>query len=196
MIDKNQTFEQFVWTCARAFGALVMMRDESLGTKIDIESLTKPSDHYVESIKEYSEKINLLENMTDAEKSIHGQQKIASQLEYARSQIGSDKEERSKIEDMIKQVIIWESPSDEHDGLKTFMLEQLTESIKYNLDEYYQEQIDRLTTMNPIDYYNQELEGAKNSLAYYEKAYTEELERCRTRKDWLIKLIESVGQPV
>lgn len=50
---KITTFEQYAMTCARAFGALVMMRDDPFDAPIPEE--IKVADYYVTNAKEKSE---------------------------------------------------------------------------------------------------------------------------------------------
>jgi hypothetical protein len=42
MVEKNQTFPQFAMSCARAFGALIEMRDEGMDAKIPDEIKPEP----------------------------------------------------------------------------------------------------------------------------------------------------------
>ena len=49
-IKDGITFERFALNCARAFGALINMRDDSLDAEIPDE--IKPSDHHVKALAE------------------------------------------------------------------------------------------------------------------------------------------------
>ncbi len=54
-IAKGITFQQYAWSCARAFGALVMMRDEPSDAPIP-EAFT-PSDYHVKALAEARAKL-------------------------------------------------------------------------------------------------------------------------------------------
>ena len=36
IVDGEETFEEYVWRCTRAFGAMMHMRDDSLGAKFTV----------------------------------------------------------------------------------------------------------------------------------------------------------------
>jgi len=54
-IKDGVTFEQFVWKCARAMGALVMMRDEPSNAPIPVKF--EPSNYYAEEVAKAKAKL-------------------------------------------------------------------------------------------------------------------------------------------
>lgn len=52
--DKDISFEQFVWDCARAFGALVLQRDDAIGSPI---KLPEPSPYNRDRLVEIKSEI-------------------------------------------------------------------------------------------------------------------------------------------
>jgi hypothetical protein len=63
MVEKNQTFPQFAMSCARAFGALVEMRDEGMDAKIPDE--IKPEPYHKKAAAEARKELVAFEAMTE-----------------------------------------------------------------------------------------------------------------------------------
>jgi len=71
LMEKNQTFPEFIMGCARAFGALIMMRDDP--NDATIPDKFEPSDYHAKGIIKAREKLAKLKAMTDGEKLAFGQ---------------------------------------------------------------------------------------------------------------------------
>ena len=65
--NENLSFDEFIWSCARAFGALMHMRDDSSDQEI---RLPEQSEYHKDRIKEAKERLARLEKMTLAEAKI------------------------------------------------------------------------------------------------------------------------------
>lgn len=130
--EPGVTFPEFAMRCARAMGAramgaLVSMREESLDARIPIEFV--PDPYYRESLDKAEAKVRELEVMTVEEAARRAQ----DDFDYARraylESIARWKRETAAYEKMIGEVEAWEPPTKDHAGLKEFMLEQLRMSI-------------------------------------------------------------------
>ena len=49
LMEQGQTFPEFIMSCARAFGALIMMRDDPANAPIPEKF--EPSDYHVRALK-------------------------------------------------------------------------------------------------------------------------------------------------
>jgi hypothetical protein len=189
-IKDGISFEQFVWTCARAFGALVMMRDDSMDAPIP--ERFEPSDTYKKWLLEERAKLGALVAMSVEEVAAAAE---AAYLErhasWARRR-AEKTELRNRYSEMLAKVVQWEPPTPEHQGLKDFMAQQLRESIDFDCGEKYDDEPQRL---EPTDWHNQQVENTRKAIARHLQSHTEEHQRAESRNGWLKALRDSVPPP-
>lgn len=187
IIEKGATFEEFVWTCARAFGALVAMRDESGDAPIPDEF--QPSMFYAERIAECTAALHEFENLDKVglTQRMLAERSAAVDRNIERRRKAVDLHDR--YDAMLRRIQLWTPPSDDHRELKQFMVSQVQESIRFDCGDPYQEVL-------PPDHYlawrdkrKQELE---KSLKRAREEHAGEVERVRRRNEWLRQLRESV----
>lgn len=184
------SFEQFVWTCARAFGALVMMREEA--TDAPIPARFEPSDTYKKWLLEARANLGALVVMSVE------QVAAAAEADYLERHAAwvrrrAEKTElRNRYSEMLAKVVQWEPPTTEHQGLKDFMAQQLRESIDFDCSEKYDDEPKR---MEPTDWHNEKVEDARRTIARHLKSHTEEHQRTEERNSWLKALRDSVPPP-
>lgn len=70
---EEQTFPEFVMSCARAFGALITMRDDPADAEIPDEF--KPSDYHVRELEKARERLSEVEGWTFDQVSSGGQRR-------------------------------------------------------------------------------------------------------------------------
>jgi len=189
-IIEGCTFERFVWTCARAFGANVEMRDSSSDAKI--VKYKVGSYHSVE-LKRAKKELAKFKKMTT--------EQIKKQCELENNKILTDYERNktaeklllAKYEIMLERVQKWNPPSTEHNKLKDFMTDQIQDSIKFDcsMDDYLMPP----QKMTPEKWINERIESAQQNIDYHTKEYREECERVKGRNNWNKLLEESVPQP-
>lgn len=66
LMEKGMEFKPFVLQCARAFGALITMRDDSLDAPIPEKF--EPDDYHIKKLAEAIQEQKRLQSMTDDEK--------------------------------------------------------------------------------------------------------------------------------
>ncbi|HZJ02733.1 MAG TPA: hypothetical protein VFE20_03470 [Thermoleophilia bacterium] len=179
-------FRDFALQCARAFGALVALRDEPLSS--DIPDAFKPSPYYENRVKELEVKRTRIEDATDEE--------IAEKVERLNEERQSDYRrrnekaalQRSRYAAMLEKVEAWEPPTADHHSLKDFMREQLKESIKFDtrISLVAPETIDpRSYRIGRLDEIAKELERARTRMY-------EECDRAEGRTRWVQQLKASL----
>ena len=191
-IEKGISFEKFVMQCARAFGALVMMRDDPMDAEVPKEF--KPQPYYIKRLKEAEEQEEKISKMTIKEataeaKKEHDKEKI--RCEERIKEIG---ELKAKYKAMLKKVHEWMVPSAEHAELKIFMIQQIQTSIDGDCSEtlvsMYKKDMKECLTGD--QWKKSRLIDIMKDKAYYTNEYAKELERCNSRTDWVKKLRESL----
>ncbi|MDB5657340.1 MAG: hypothetical protein JWQ94_4953, partial [Tardiphaga sp.] len=136
-IKDGISFEQFVWQCARAMGALVMMRDEPSDAPIPerFEPSTRNQQKAAEARAELARLKGLTHERAFDESAAAFRAAVASHDEAIAGMAAL----RGNYESMITRVEQWTPPSEYHIGFKEFMLQQLRDSVKWDCDTGYYE---------------------------------------------------------
>ena len=186
------TFKEYAMGCARAFGALIMMRDEPQNA--EIPEAFEASKYHKDAIeKEAMELKELLamDHATAVEKAKEAHQK---HIAYHTEQIAKDKALAAKYKAMLAEVEAYESPSPDHDNFKKFMADQITESMKFDCSSnYHREAIESAKLMSGSEWILAEKERLENSIEYHKREHQKELDRTNNRNEWVKKLRESLS---
>jgi hypothetical protein len=186
-IKDGISFEKFVWTCARAFGALVTMRDDSMDTPIP-QAFT-PSPYYAEALAKARGELTRLKAMTTREVSAACAADFAQTVKRNGERIAEANELRDKYAAMLAKVQAWTPPTPEHEGMKTFMAEQITESIWFDCGTEY---LTAPTQRDPQTWHAEQIAKAIRDVRYHEESNANENQRTAERNAWLAALRESV----
>lgn len=183
--QKPITFEAFALRCARAMGACVMLRDEPLDAPLPEQF--EASGYYAERERDALAEIHRLKAMSPDEA------QHAADEEYVREELHVQRanEEsaalRAKYEQMLACVKAWTPPTKDHEGLKTFMIEQLEESKRFDCH------VMQLPTKRTPEQWRQEkLADAYSSLGYARQEHAKEIARVEARNQWLADLRKSL----
>ncbi len=178
-------FSDFALDCARAFGALVALRDEP---GAEIPDRFEPSDHHFRQAEVAKAELSRLQGLSkhDAEKEMTRE---IQKWRDRRTQTAHDLDMyRKRYGDMLDRVHRWTPPTKDHEELKKFMIEQLSESIKFDCREYI--------PPRPISqcdkWLSDKIEQAERSRDYHEREYLKGVERAAERTRWLKALRESL----
>lgn len=184
---KQVTFEEFAMKCARAFGALVEMRDDPLDAPIPDEF--RPKDYHLDAIKTAKKKLAEIKKWSnaraekEAKKAFSGEVRSISKYGKKNEQAG-----RAYIA-MLKQAGKWVPPTKDHEGLKSFMIEQLAESLQF----------DCLHTptmphrLSGKQFRTQRIKSLLRDIAYHTKEHAKEVRRAHERSEWVRNLRKSLN---
>jgi hypothetical protein len=134
---KVAEFSDFALSCSRAFGALVMLRDHDQSLEATRRYLASgkyanESSYYQDSLRKAAERLTQLEEMTDEEARLLALKEAEELRQTNRRYAEKTQAQRMRYEAMVEKVEAWEPPTDDHLGLKNFMLEQLHGSIDFD----------------------------------------------------------------
>lgn len=187
-IKDGISFEEFVLNCAKAFGACISMRDLPSGTPIPQKF--QPSLYNATALAKAQEELRRLEDMPEAEAIAL---RTAEYQEEERSRLKRLEENKKQLEAyraMLDKVKAWTPPSTEHLELKSFMVKQLEESIKFDdMTKYYSEPT---LLLRIHDYMKAKEDKAKADIKYHQEKHAEELQRTEERNLWISQLRESL----
>lgn len=179
---KDISFRDFALTCARAFGACIMQRDDSIDEKPKI--MLEESYH--------SKKLDELGKFKKPTKTQYCNY-IKKEIAYYKESIRKDKELQTAYAKKIKEAQDWNPPTPDHEGLKKFMIAQLTESMQFDCgNDFYESKLKVLNKMTYNDYFLQEKQEHKRSVEYHTACLEKDLDIIRQRNKWIQDLYNSL----
>lgn len=176
--------KEYAMSCARAFGACIMMRDDPADAEIPEEF--PASDYHAKALVEAQNELAMFDAMLEPDLRARYDADQAAAEKSHRESCRRKQTERARYEAMLKQVNEWNAPSDDHAEFKKFMASQLNESIKFDCTEYDRE--------SPADFETWKAKTRENLswyVDYHAKGHAEEIERTNQRNQWIRLLRES-----
>lgn len=194
-IPKGITFEQYALNCARAFGALVTMRDDPKDAPIPDE--LQPSSHSSDLLKKVKARLAELESMAEEDIEREAERSHRDAEKHRLGRLDEIAKQEAAYREMLAKVNSWTCPTPDHQEFGNFMREQIEKTIDFDCDaKYYSEPTPRLTGMQWLE---SQIAQALRDIAYHEKSYAEEVERTNQRNAWIKALRESLkvadGEP-
>lgn len=188
--NKNVTFDDFVLQCARAFGACIMQRDDSMS---DPPKKQEVDTYHLDRYHAAVEKLEVFLKIPKKKKIAELKLEIARKnKEIAANNIKRKKETdalKTRYLEMLQKVIQWTPPTPDHEGLKKFMIEQLNSSIEFDCSYSYTEQ---LINESPSQYYDTLVSRMKKDITYHEEGYAAEVKCVNSRNKWIDNLYNSL----
>lgn len=185
-IKDGISFRQYALNCARAFGALVLMRDDPADAPIP--ERFEPSTWNADRLQEASERLTQLRLMSLADTE---REALAAHTEALRSynERKAEREElRGKYEAMLAQVVAWQAPTADHVEYKKFMETQIRESIDFDCREYE----DAPTLQSGAEWLAAAIKKAEWDVQYHTREDSKERERTEGRNAWVKALRDSL----
>lgn len=178
-------FKDFALQCARAFGALIMMRDDPLNAPIPDEFT--PDDYHIKKIDEAKAEIARLQAMTVDQRDVAWRSDYQQQRERHERWEAERREQRARYDAMLAKVEAWEPPTPDHIEMKAFMRQQLTESIKFDCGHDREAPVQK----SREQWFAEALAEAQRSVDYHTREHEKEVERAANRTAWIRALRNS-----
>lgn len=188
LMEKGQTFEEFVLLCARAIGVFVSMRDDPMDAPIPDKF--EPIDHYSNELEQNKLLVERLEQMTHEQRVEYGRNQIRGDLARYRQLIQKAAEENARLDEMGAKVKAWNPPTPDHTDLQKFMLEQIQRSR--NDGDYYNKALVKATETSPLALWHSALSEARRQIAYCVEEQQNEIDRANSKTDWVKQLRDSL----
>ncbi len=182
---KLTEFPEFALTCARAFGALIMMRDDPSDAPIP-EEMKADTSYYDDRIAADMKRMGEVQDMTMAQANTAALEEHRAAL-ASRAKYVADKDiEAGRLNAMLGKVRLWHPPTPEHVEMKKFMIDQLTISLPGD----YAPAIPAL--LDGPAWRQKEIDRLADSVVYLRKEREREIERARGRTEWVKALRASL----
>ena len=189
-----ESFEDFAKLCMRQFGATFHMRDESLSKEYRPQV---PSNYYKEKLQEAREAMVELETKSDEDLIEEAKTTLLGAIEDYKKTIVEKNENLEKLNNMLRQVIYYTPPTDDHDNFADFMREQLESTIEHECDaSYHEERIKscelELENLDASVLYFSKKKSIQKNIDYYLEHHEEEIKRCAKNNAWVDQVLKSL----
>lgn len=181
-------FRDFALECARAFGALIEMRDQPAGVPIPDEFKADVS-YYDQLIATGRAQLDALTGIKLAECDLRAAADHEQAMKGWHERKAERDRQRVRYASMIEKVEAWIPPTPEHYELKDFMLEQLRSSLKFDCVGYD-------TPPEPqtgAAWLGDQVRRHERSISYGTEQRAKEIERVDGRNEWVRRLRESLS---
>ena len=185
---KVTTFEEYALECARAFGALIEMRDDPHGTPIREST---PADYVLKRIEEVKAKLDELNARTDTDWAIAYANYVSETIDYRSRSLEKIAEKKKRYLAMLDKAKQFVPPTKEHAEYAKFIVSQIEQSIEFDCSTKY---FDNVSVMCFNDWKRCEIEDSAKELIRAEKSLSEEIERCRSRNEWIRQLRAAIAE--
>lgn len=191
-IAKGITFKEYALGCARAFGALVTMRDDP--SDAAIPDTFEPSSCYRLKAESETKELENILRMTPEETQAAAAFHYAEEKERLERHLSESAALMEKYGSMLKSVEAYIPPSLEHVEFKKFMESQITESIRFDgMSDYYSRALAQLRPLSGQEWRRQKEQELKRSIAYQNEQQAAEDERSANRTRWVQQLKASLA---
>lgn len=190
-IGNDQTFEDFLLGCARAFGACLHQRDDASGEKPKLRTV---DDHYNERILEAAAELGAFVTMNRQQRETTGQELKDEAIEHAQKRFNEKVLLKNKYDAMLQQVYQWNPPTQDHANLKQFMIDQINESVKFDCDMTYAlKDLQDTQSKTPEHYHADRVKALEWDVKYYTEESEKEAKRVEEANRWISALYDSLG---
>ena len=185
--DGEQSFEAYVWGCARAFGAAVLMRDEPSNVPITEDRITE-SYYEPKLCRDQAAMVEWASTTQEARRALYDSW-VATTLANNKKHEDERVARRARYQATLNKARAWVPPSAEHVKFREFLIEQLTTSIDFDCSVYTTEVI------GFVEWCDARGTELKRSIAYTEAEVVKERERNESRIRWVRDLKDSIPMP-
>ena len=182
-------FREYALACARAFGALIMMRDEPMDKRIP--DAFKPDNTYGKWAEEKRGRLRTVEAMTLDEATAKAREEYEDAVKSWQERSERRITQRHRYEKMLREATAYVAPSAEHEGFRDFMISQLTESIEFDCRSDYDTYP---VPQDGAEWRTKEIKELRRSIDSNEKQQQKEIERTAGRNRWIRQLRESLAK--
>lgn len=190
-MHENTEIAELIWSHARDMGALVSMRDISVGAPIQLNPPPPDLSWYEEQIENSKRSLAEAEAMSEEEHQKLADEEFWEGTRWYNRNVEDTRKERQKYESRLRLIQNWTPPTPDHQGLKDRIIKSLERRAKsYNTDHIYKPtlQSGKARKDEVIEYHKRSIERVKESAASAMRLW-------ERRRDWLHALNRSVPLP-
>jgi hypothetical protein len=179
-------FPEFAMSCARAFGALITMRDDPMDAAIP-EEIKPETQYYDDRIAADMKRMGEIQAMTMEQANTEALEEHRKALSSRAKYLADKEAEASRLNAMLAKVRAWEPPTPDHAEMKKFMIDQLTISLPGDYAPAIPALLDGPT------WRQKEIDRLADAVVYAKKERDKEIERAKGRTEWVKALRASLS---
>lgn len=187
------TGKDFLKLCTRNFGIAIDMRDESLS--VPTQTHFEPNSYYKKEYDKAVEVCNKYRHMTFDEVKQEMIKSYNDRIASAKKCLEDYKSEDEKYKKIRDEIVKWNPPTDEHDGLKKFALEQIDISMNTSYYKYLEDDLNKeldISDKAVYTYMNDINESYEKDVEMVYRRWQEELKRTAEKNLWMQQFIDSL----
>jgi hypothetical protein len=175
------------------------MRDDSLDSPYEPRT---PSEYHVNRLQTEKEELERMKSISDEELTQELELKYKEDLKYYEEKLERSQKNLGKLNSMLESVKSWTPPTEDHVGLKEFMIDQLEITIRseghlpYYLDQLINTQRKIDEGIDPKAYREERIKEIEENIFDHEVEIQKDLERCEKANLWMEKFFESIGENI
>jgi uncharacterized coiled-coil protein SlyX len=178
-------FSDFAMSCARAFGALITMRDDPMDKNVPDE-IAPETSYYDMQVAENLKRMGEVQAMTNAEADVAAAAEHAAALASRSKYLADKDEEAARLNAMLMKVRKWHPPTPDHVEMKSFMIDQLTISMPGSYAPSMPVELDGQTWRKKT------IDDLSETIVRHRQEIAKEVERAAGRTKWLKALRSSL----
>lgn len=187
MDGRVKDLRTFAMNCAKAFGACISMRDDPMDAEIPDEFA--PGDFYEKELTKARVELAALAAMSDAECESAALETYDHEVEEDRAAEARYRTEDARLNAMLAEVTVWDPPTDDHAGLKDFMVQQIKTSMNGKFDSWR-----KPLRMTGPEWRAARAARLRENVTHYASEQAKEVERACGRTEWVRNLRASLPE--
>lgn len=185
--ENERSFKDFALLCARHFGPLFFMRDDPLDKDIPDEVPTADADYYENKLLESLKRLENFKLLTKDDYAVKAKEQFDEDIKMYEASIEKNELIRYRYSSMLKKVMAWVPPSDDHAQIKKFMIEQIEGSMNSDIHDHSKPKL-----LSGKQWSDNELKSITEDIKYYENKYIEETQWQLKANEWIRQLKNSL----
>lgn len=194
---KMTDLRPFIERCAHAF--IGSLRDSALDSALPTEDTYSVSSYHTEALDKAYKQLAKVKSMDRKQATAAAKKEHNKELKHDREYLEKKRVTKGNYEAMLEQVYAWQPPTKEHEGIKKFMVEQLSESIEFDCGgDYFENQLASLEKRGPLSgdaWKTKEIERAYKDITYHAEEMAKDKDRQEKNTAWIQALIKSLPEP-
>ena len=188
----TKDFNDFAKLCSRAF--MVHLRDEPMNSEYKKREV---SNYRLKKIENAKNQLKEVDNLTDEELIVKEKNRLIESKKYHLYRNKEKVLDKIKINSFLEKAKSYVPPTENHQGIANFMIEQLEKTIEFDCDSAYH--IAKLKTIDSeianvkASIIRDEMKAkAIKDIACYIKEYEDDVKRCEDHNQWYEDFIKNL----
>lgn len=188
----TKDFNQFAEHCSRAF--IMHLRDEPMDSEYKKREV---SDYHTKAIEKAKTELKQADSLSDEELIIQEKNRLIDSKKYHLDREEKIKNDKIKLESFLEKAKSYIPPTEKHQGIADFMIEQIEKTIDFDCSGTYHitalQEIDlEIKNLNAKDIRSKIKVKADKDIDYHTKQHEADVKRCEEHNQWYEDFIKNL----